>query len=147
MKSDQERFYKRVKVTAPDECWEWQSYRGPQGYGVFSRKILGQTLAHRISFVMNCGPLTEEICVLHKCDNPPCVNPKHLFLGNRDMNNKDRAQKGRTVIWNSLKTHCKNGHEFTKENIYYRSNGSRYCRECGRIASRKVNAEKSAGLR
>ena len=117
-------------ITKKDNgCWEWRAFKSPEGYGKF--KVLGESLAHRVSFRVHKGlSLTEEECVLHKCDNPPCINPDHLFKGSKADNNKDRAQKGRTVIFNSLKTHCKRGHVFDEKNTFIRKNGSRLCRMC-----------------
>ena len=94
-------FWERVDVRGPDECWEWQGYRKPFGHGTFffNGKMDG---AHRISWSLANGPIQErddgqEVCVCHHCDNPPCCNPKHLFLGTHADNNRDRDRKGRTV--------------------------------------------------
>lgn len=116
-------------------CWEWTASRTPQGYGKF--KSFGEQLAHRVSFILHISPLTKDICVLHKCDNPSCVNPDHLFLGDRDLNNKDRAAKGRSVTPNMNLTHCKRGHEFNEKNTTLRKNGTRMCRICNRESSLK----------
>jgi hypothetical protein len=128
------RLYSKIIVT-PNECWEWQGYRFPQGYGRYS--MMGQVLAHRVSFIVHKGPIFKNLCVLHKCDNPPCVNPDHLFMGTRDTNNKDRAAKGRSVTPNMNLTHCKRGHEFTKENTIIRGTGTRLCRTCNNEQSMK----------
>lgn len=72
-------------------CWEWKGRR-MGGYGV-----LGHTkLAHRISWEHHRDKIPEGMNVLHHCDNPPCVNPDHLFIGTLGDNNRDRSQKGRT---------------------------------------------------
>jgi hypothetical protein len=129
LKKVEVKFYKSI-VKLEVGCWEWQSFRNDQGYGNF--KVLGETLAHRVSYILHRGKIPENICVLHRCDNPSCVNPDHLFLGTWADNNKDRHKKGRTVIYNSLKTHCKRGHEFNERNTYYRKSGNRLCRACAR---------------
>lgn len=88
---------KKIKSSvsiSPSGCWEWQKSRHRQGYGNFpyKRKVY---LAHRISWILHKGPISDDILVLHKCDNPPCCNPEHLFLGTDKSNAEDRVKKGR----------------------------------------------------
>lgn len=94
-----------------DGCIE---FMGPKrnGYGRFN--FDGKTIAaHRYSYEYHFGPFSKDLCVLHKCDNPPCVNPTHLFLGSYTDNNHDRDKKGRfTVLVGS-----KNGHAKLNESI------------------------------
>ena len=95
--NDVERFW--TKVDKSGECWEWTANLYSNGYGQF---YLNGTmvLSHRLSYVMN-HPLTidlwkhREIFVCHRCDNPRCVNPAHLFLGTHTDNMKDMVAKGR----------------------------------------------------
>jgi hypothetical protein len=88
----EERFWGSVKVAGPDECWEWQAGRS-KGYGVI--KWDGkQRKAHRISWMLAHGEM-PELLVCHHCDNPPCVNPAHLFLGTHRDNVMDKVSKGR----------------------------------------------------
>lgn len=77
-----------------DECWLWQGYIGQNGYG-YAHIDYKDWLAHRLSFAVNKGPIPDGLLVLHKCDNPPCVNPKHLFLGTHQDNMTDKVRKGR----------------------------------------------------
>jgi len=92
----EERLLSRVVKT--ESCWLWQGPpRKRNGYGGI--RVNGKNvLVHRLSYILFVGPLLPEECVLHSCDNDLCINPKHLFLGDRDLNNKDRATKHRSAI-------------------------------------------------
>jgi hypothetical protein len=90
-----EDFWKLVDVREPDECWEWQGGCVPFGYGHF--RLDGKRwVTHALAFTLLSNPIPKGKCVLHKCDNPPCCNPKHLWLGTKRQNNKDRDKKKRT---------------------------------------------------
>lgn len=83
----------RVKKTE-DGCWEWQSGRVPDGYGDLS--VDGKHYsAHRLAWELWNGAVPAGLCVLHTCDNPPCVNPAHLWLGTKSDNLQDAYDKGR----------------------------------------------------
>jgi transposase-like protein len=87
-----ERFWARV--VKGDGCWEWGGARNRAGYG----KIMVQRAvipAHRFSWQLTNGPIPEGLYVLHTCDNPPCVNPAHLFVGTHSDNMADMVAKGR----------------------------------------------------
>ncbi len=78
-----------------DSCWPWTGTRDSKNYGVLKSK--GRMVkAHRMAYVAAYGPIPSGLCVLHKCDNPPCCNPEHLFLGTLADNAADRDRKGRT---------------------------------------------------
>lgn len=88
------RFWSKVCKGNPDECWEWQAARGYFGYGVFS--IRSRLLpAHRYAYELVHGAIPQGWQVCHVCDNPPCVNPSHLWLGTAKANAQDMARKGR----------------------------------------------------
>ena len=88
------RFFNKIKKTT--SCWIWIAYRNPAGYGVIGKKgQTGNILAHRLSYIIHNGKIPKKYCVCHSCDNPFCVNPKHLFLGKQQDNMNDMVKKGR----------------------------------------------------
>ena len=89
------RFKNRVAVT-DNGCHVWTNGRNSKGYGTM--KVNGKSVsAHRLAWEFANGTIPDGLCVLHKCDNPPCCNPDHLFLGTRKDNNDDRDAKGRNI--------------------------------------------------
>lgn len=102
--TEEERYWAKVDRRGPEECWEWTAYRNKLGYGCFG--VDGSSvLAHRYGFELANGPFDPELCVLHRCDNPPCQNPAHFFLGDRVANNADRHQKGRSAKGERMGAH------------------------------------------
>jgi hypothetical protein len=124
----EERFWQRVAVS--DGCWEWTGTRDKDGYGEISRPgtNAGKVRAHRLSWELHNGDVPEGLWVLHRCDNPPCVRPDHLFVGDYLANIRDMMEKGRAK--RPLSTHCHRGHEMTEQNTYLWTNGIKTVRQC-----------------
>jgi len=89
-----DRFW--TKVDKSGECWTWTAHRTDKGYGVLGGARDGKNApAHRVSWELANGLIPDGLWVLHSCDNPPCVNPAHLFLGSAADNTADMMAKGR----------------------------------------------------
>jgi hypothetical protein len=88
-----------------DECWEWPAGKNKAGVGVgtYGRICVPsksggpghRSLVHRAAYEAAVGPIPDRLCVLHRCDNPPCFRPSHLFLGTALTNALDKKEKGR----------------------------------------------------
>lgn len=89
--SPRERFESRVDRRSHDECWPWLGYKTSKGYGLFGK---GKLRTHRVAFFLEHGRWPEPMC-LHRCDNPACCNPAHLFEGEAADNSKDMVLKNR----------------------------------------------------
>ena len=92
------RFWPKVAKSETNVCWEWQAGRLKSGYG-WVRTPAGNKTASRVAAYLSgvLDDLSSTLCVLHRCDNPPCCNPAHLFTGTNADNVADRVAKGRTV--------------------------------------------------
>lgn len=149
-----ETFWRRVDTSAgPDGCWPWTGTLIADGYGRF--KLDGRFhLAHRLALGLSLGrellwtdAIREEAC--HHCDNPPCVNPAHLYVGDRMTNRRDAVNRGRArsslAEENARKTHCPSGHEYTQANTYWHD--GRHCRICRRDADLNYKQRRREALR
>jgi hypothetical protein len=91
----EDKFWKTISISDnPNLCWETKVNKTNAGYGMF--KIgTERFLCHRISYTIHFGEIPKGMHVLHRCDNPPCCNPNHLFIGDDQANNDDMRAKGR----------------------------------------------------
>lgn len=107
-----ERFWSKVDLSKVDEefaCWEWAAYQTPEGYGTVYWRGRSR-FAHRAVYELAYGECPDHLQVLHRCDNPSCVNPNHLALGTNTDNAQDRASKGRNASFvqhGEHNHHCK----------------------------------------
>jgi hypothetical protein len=93
---DISRFHELVQQRGDDDCWLWLGSIKNKGYGQFwySHK---QRLSHKIAYILAKGPIPENLHILHSCDNPPCCNPNHLFVGTNLENVRQKQERNRVI--------------------------------------------------
>lgn len=134
------RFQNYIKINPDTNCWEFMGNRDKDGYGKIRIGNGKRIRTHRLAVLLSGVQIPKGMFVCHHCDNPPCVNPQHLYVGSASDNQKDSFNRGRSVDHGAIngnrnKTHCKHGHEFTEENtrVLYK-NGLKHGRECRQCA-------------
>lgn len=120
---DIERFYSKIKFNEETSCWDWKGTMFSNGYGAFKLKRK-MWRSHRLSYSIFVGEIPSKHEIHHTCENRKCCNPEHLQL----LKHPEHAR-----THNIKKTHCKRGHEFTKENTRISPTNKRICRKCERI--------------
>lgn len=150
-----ERFWPKVDVRGPDECWPWLAYldKGHGRFIVMGDDGRGHPIgAHRMAYQLAVGQIPEGMHIDHtchtndagcreakNCQHRRCCNPKHLEPVTPDEN----RWRGRWApTENAKRTHCQRGHEFTDENTYFPARGGRQCRECMRMRDRRRRSTK-----
>ena len=95
MKPIKQKILDNSKLDLVSGCWEWQLHRLFSGYGIMGVQLGGKKYAHRAAYEEFIGPIPDGMFVCHRCDNPSCCNPDHLFLGTPQENMNDKVKKGR----------------------------------------------------
>lgn len=134
-----DRFWKHVDTSG--DCWTWTAYRNVYGYGVVGVRGSRTMLAHRAAYELAVGPIPAGYRILHTCDNPPCVNPAHLWVGTQLDNIADRQAKGRG---RERATVCVNGHAYTEPSRGGHHNRCRVCKRANERARRARKVEAAA---
>ena len=132
-----DRFWSKAEWQG--ECLVWTTAHNIDGYGRFhfNKKLW---MAHRLAYTLQNGEIPSKMQILHMCDNPPCINVNHLFLGSNRDNVDDKVFKNRQA--RNYKTHCKNNHEYTSENTLVRKQGWKECRMCIRFNQKEARKRK-----
>jgi hypothetical protein len=133
------RFWAKVPIGPAQDCWIWSGNTNGR-YPVLHVNGSSCVATRLMREFMDGKPVPQGLHVCHACDNPPCVNPAHLWIGTPSDNAQDMIAKGRAnYTGRALVTHCKHGHELTESNLYV-SKGKRQCRLChlARIRRRRA---------
>lgn len=128
-----QRFFAKVEIT--NSCWLWKAGTARLGYGSF---WYGRHRpAHAVLYEILVCPIPKELECDHLCRVPACVNPDHIEL----VSHRENLLRGKGFIpQKAAQTHCVHGHIFSEENTYLRPNGTRFCRACGNLSTRRRRA-------
>ena len=143
--SIEERFWPKVDKRGPDECWPWVATRLPKGYGILGHRPRN-FYAHRIAWELVYGEIPDGLFVCHKCDNPPCCNPAHLFLGTNAENAKDAVHKGIIPTGEKSWIHLNRARMVQGLRNHYKANPERILRGT-QIGNAKLDDEKVKEIR
>jgi len=136
--TDFSRFWSKVSIGTPSQCWLWTAFIGDGGYGQFSQDGKLQK-AHRVAYTLLVGDIPVGLTLDHLCRTRSCVNPNHL----EPVTQRENLLRGEGLIGrNARKTHCNQGHPFNEENTYRRPSGNRDCRQCRKDAMRRYYRKK-----
>jgi hypothetical protein len=120
------RFYRHFEKRGPNECWEWTGAKDTRGYGQLRREGRNVFATHISLEIDGRDRPDKSSCALHKCDNPPCVNPNHLWWGSRKDNARDAMSKGRMDL-SGLDAHRQ------KVSAHAIKNNTVKCENCGGV--------------
>ena len=116
------------KVRQVGRCWEWTGASNGVGYGEIRLSKTRMVYTHRLAYELTWGPIPEGMVIAHRCDNPRCLKPSHLFPATQAENMQDMVAKGRAR--RRIATHCPLGHA-------YPATGRKRCRECENARRRR----------
>ena len=137
MQSLKNRLLSKTEIIPEHPCWEWVAGKNENGYGLL---WVGWNMfkAHRLSYEVFVKKITKGHFILHKCDNPGCIRPEHLYEGTQLDNARDMVNRKRhyRALHNTLKTHCPRGHEYNSLNSKTYK-GKRTCMLCVRIREKE----------
>lgn len=134
----------RIDFNGNNGCWRWTGSLSEAGYGNLGMtktqdSKIGRVRAHRFIYLFLTGQSGEGLVCDHLCRNRSCVNPNHIELVTQYENSK----RGNSFEHQRLKTHCKYGHPYSKDNTRFEPNGARRCRECNKIRCRDTYYNKA----
>lgn len=130
-----ERFWPKVEVRGPDDCWPWLGYRDRRDYGhMWAWGRVRPT--HRVAWELAQGPIPDGLVIDHLCRTHSCANHAHLEA----VTQRENVLRGEApAARNAVKTHCNRGHEYDVGGVYVEKNGKRHCRACRRPGGKAVS--------